>query len=63
MKAGAKYRKMMAHLDGHGLMVTIDRVNRKQFSFIVNGELRKSYRKRESCNRQLEKLFNQKSEL
>lgn len=57
--AGRKYRKMMAKLDSVGLMVTIDRVSKKQFSFLVNGTLVKSYRVRNSCNRQLVKLYNQ----
>jgi hypothetical protein len=51
---------MMGLLDSHGLICYIDRVSKKQFSFVVNGEILKTYKKRDSCNRQIEKLYNQK---
>lgn len=55
MKGSRKYRKMMCDLDGVGLLITINRVGRKQYDFIQNGEIVKSYKKRDSCNQLLKK--------
>lgn len=51
-----KYRQMMAYLDGKGLMVSIERVSRKQFSLLVNGSILKTYKKRDSCNQKIVKI-------
>lgn len=49
----------MGTLDSSGFMVSIDRVSKNKFTFLVNGTAVKSYKKRDSCNRQLVKLYNQ----
>lgn len=46
MKGSKKYRKLMSDLDGVGLLITINRVSRKQYDFILNGEIIKSYKKK-----------------
>lgn len=58
-RASKKYRQMMAYLDSKGLITSIDRVSKKQFTFLVNGTAVKSYKKRDSCNKQLIKIYNQ----
>lgn len=58
-RGSKKYRKMMGLLDSIGFVISIDRVSKNQFTFLVNGTAEKSYKTRNSCNRQLEKLFNQ----
>ena len=42
-----------------GFIVSIDRVSKSKFTFLVNGTAIKSYKQRDSCNRQLVKLYNQ----
>ena len=58
-RGGKKYRTMMSFLDGIGLIVSIDRVSKKQFTLPVNGTAVKSYKKRNSCNKQIVKMHNQ----
>ena len=58
-RGSKKYRAMMSFLDEIGLMVCIDRVSKKQFTLLVNGEIKKSYKKRDSCNKQIIKMYNQ----
>jgi len=58
-RGSKKYRQMMGILDSSGFVVSIDRVSKNQFTFLVNGTAVKSYKKRDSCNRQLVKLYNQ----
>lgn len=55
MKGNKKYRKMMGDLDNVGLLIIINRVSKKQYDFILNGEIIKSYKKRDSCNQLLKK--------
>lgn len=57
-RGSKKYRAMMGFLDSVGFIVSIDRVSKQKFTFLVNGIAIKSYKKRDSCNRQLEKLYN-----
>lgn len=49
---------MQGLLDKVGMMTAIDEVGKKHFIFYLNGEAKKIYRTRKSCNRQIEKLFN-----
>jgi len=58
-RGSKKYRAMMGVLDSKGFLVCIDRVSKKQFTLLVNGIAIKSYKKRDSCNRQIIKMFNQ----
>ena len=58
-RGSSKYRNMMGALDSIGFIVSIDRVSKIKFTFLVNGTAVKSYKKRDSCNRQLVKLYNQ----
>jgi hypothetical protein len=50
---------MFCQLDAIGLMCSIDRVSKKKYTFLVNGEAIKSYKKRHSANRQLIKIYKQ----
>jgi len=58
-RGGKKYRTMISFLDGIGLIVSIDRVSKKQFTLLVNGAAVKSYKQRNSCNKQIVKMYNQ----
>lgn len=53
-----KYRKMMSDLDSKGVMTSIDRVSRCQFTFLQNGEAVKTYKKRDSANKYLKRLWD-----
>lgn len=53
------YKTMQAQLDEVGLMVSIDRVSRKKFTFLLNGEAVKSYKRRASANKFLVKIYKQ----
>ncbi len=55
-----KYRKMAGQLDQIGLMTNIHHIGKKHYEFLVNGEVKKSYKTRQSCNRQINKLYNNK---
>jgi hypothetical protein len=57
MKARQKYRAMCGKLDSVGFAIYISRVDKKCYNFIVNGEVKKVYKQRKSCNRQIEKLY------
>lgn len=52
-----KIGKLQNELDHLGLITAIDRINRKQFVVYVNGEAKKSYKQRRSCNSYLKRLF------
>lgn len=61
MRKGAKkYRIIQNELDKKGILVAIVRVHNKCFNLVVNGEIRKTYRQRHSCNKQLQ-ILNQNS--
>lgn len=57
-KTKKRYRFMQGFLDKIGLMTSIDEVGKKHFIFYLNGEAKKTYRTRKSCNNQISKLFN-----
>lgn len=48
---------MQGFLDKVGIMTSIDEVGKKHFIFYINGEAKKHYRTRRSCNRQIEIIF------
>ena len=54
-----KYRQLCGQLDALGFVVYINRVDSKCYNFIVNGGIKKVYKQRSSCNRQIEKMYNQ----
>jgi hypothetical protein len=58
-KGGRKYRKMMSFLDSVGFVISIQRIHNKRYSLIINGEIIKTFRKRDSCNKRITKMFNQ----
>ena len=58
-KGHRKYRLMMGYLDSVGFMTSIDRISKKQFTFLINGTATHTYKCRHSCNVKLEKLYNQ----
>lgn len=49
---------MQAELDCLGFLTTIVRIDKSAYSFILNGAIIKVYRKRESCNKRLVKIYN-----
>ena len=61
-RGSKKYRAMMSFLDGIGIIVCIDRVSKKQFTLLVNGEIKKSYKRRDSCNKQIVKMYNNQTQ-
>lgn len=48
----------MADLDDKGIITSIDRVSRKQYTFLKNGIAVKTYKRRDSANRYLKKLWS-----
>lgn len=50
---------MQGFLDRVGMLTSIDAVGRKHFIFYLNGEAKKHYKTRKSCNKQIEKLYNE----
>lgn len=52
-----KYRKMMSDLDAKGLITSIDRVAKNKYTFLENGTAVKSYKKRDSANKYLTRLW------
>lgn len=54
--ARKKYRVILSELDSKGIMISIVRVCEKNYNFIINGEIVKNYKKRESANKRLLKL-------
>lgn len=48
---------MQGFLDKVGMMTAIDEVGKKHFIFYLNGEAKKHYKTRKSCNKQIEKLY------
>lgn len=49
---------MQGFLDQVGLMTSIVAFGDRNFIFYLNGEAKKHYKTRRSCNKQIEKLFN-----
>jgi hypothetical protein len=49
---------MCGKLDSLGFAIYINRVDKKCYNLIINGNIEKVYRQRHSCNRIIEKLFN-----
>jgi hypothetical protein len=52
----AKFRILQAELDQLGYIVDIRTVSEDSYSFAVNGEIKKVYKKREGANKALIKL-------
>ena len=58
MKLGcAKYRMMQNMLDEAGECTAIIRVGPKWYQFQHNGTVVKKYKRRHSCNKQVEKMY------
>ena len=53
-----EFRKVQAYLDKKGITTCIKRVGKKQFQFINNFEIVRTYKTRISCKRQIIKLYN-----
>lgn len=56
-RQGKRYRVMKAELDKIDKVCDIIRAGPKNYMFTVNFEIIKTYKKRNSCNRQIIKLF------
>lgn len=52
-----KYQKMLGFLDSNGFVIHINRVEPNRYELQVNFQIEKQYRKRDSCNRYIKKLF------
>ena len=62
MSGSKKYRKMCGELDSKGVVIYINRIGRRKqmtYEFIVNSEIKKVYKQRSSCYRQIVKMYNQ----
>lgn len=58
MKLGcAKYRMMQQMLDEAGLCTSIIRVGPKWYQLQLNGEVIKKYKQRHSCNKKIERMY------
>lgn len=55
-KSLERFRQMQNELDQNGFLVDIRTISQNEFSFAVNGEIKKVYKKRESANKALIKL-------
>jgi hypothetical protein len=53
---------MLTVLDSVGVLIHINRIDKKCFNLIVNGEIKKVYKQRRSCNRQIEKFYNNQNQ-
>lgn len=56
-KGITKYRLIQAQLDNLGVLTSVLKTGRKEYSLIVNGEIVKLYRKRDTCNQHLIKIL------
>lgn len=56
-KSLERFRQMQNELDQNGFLVDIRTISQNEFSFAVNGEIKKIYKKRESANKALIKLY------
>lgn len=52
-----RFRKMQSDLDILGITTCIERISKKHFVFLVNGEAVKAFKSRQSINLRIEKLF------
>ena len=59
LKRRTRFRYMQGKLDEIGLMTNIHHVGKKNFEFLLNGEVKVKYKTRQSCNRQIEKLYKE----
>lgn len=53
---------MCGELDSKDIVICINRIGkgkRMTYEFIVNSEIKKVYKQRSSCNRQIIKMYNQ----
>ena len=63
LKRRTRFRYMQGKLDELGMITNIHHIGKKHFELLLNGEVKKKYKTRQSCNRQIEKLYkeNEKS--
>ncbi|UOX35289.1 hypothetical protein LXD69_07160 [Flavobacterium sediminilitoris] len=54
-----KYRLIQSHLDELGIMTTIHKTGKNEYSFMINGVIVKIYKKRENANKKLLKLIKE----
>lgn len=59
MAGSKKYRKLQGELDKIGIFTFIIRSGKRQFDFVVNGEIVKSFKKRSSANMRIVKLHKE----
>lgn len=57
MKATAKYHKMINELAGKNKLILIIRNGHKNYDYIINFELIKNFKKRDSINKRIIKLY------
>ena len=50
---------MQSELDKYGFITNINRVSNKHFVLLINGEAVKSFKKRQSANLRIQKLYEQ----
>jgi hypothetical protein len=62
LTAQKKYRFMAGQLDQEGILIHVNRVDKKWYELTVNFEKVKRYKQRRSCNRYIEKLYTKTCE-
>jgi hypothetical protein len=60
MKGSSKYRKLQNDLDNVGIPTSILKIDKKAYSFMVNFEIVAVLKKRDSINKRLIKLHNER---
>jgi len=52
------HRKILGFLDQNGYVIHINRVEAKRFELQENFQIIRKYKKRDSCNKYIKKLYN-----
>lgn len=56
-RSSPKYRKILAELDSKGMICCINRESPRSFTVWINGEAVKNYKKRDSANQYIVRLY------
>lgn len=54
-----RYRELMNKLDEHGVHTHIERVDKKYYNLILNGEIVKAAKTRRTLNKRLLNIYNE----
>ena len=62
MKGSKKYRALQNDLDKVGILTLILKTGKKEYNFIVNSTIVACFKKRDSANKRILKLYNKNYE-